>query len=107
MIQAGEAGCFKTFVEARRSVVERTLSVSFIIAATAKAADILCSICLLNRHYINGCVPAILTMELQPLQGLGNDYTSKDDYARLPWPILEKKCVLRANVHACMHPAPK
>lgn len=25
------------------------------------------------------------------LQGLGNDYTSKDDYARLPWPVLEKK----------------
>ena len=24
-------------------------------------------------------------------QGLGSDYTSKDDYARLPWPVLEKK----------------
>lgn len=51
MFSAGEAGCFKTFVEARRSVLERTLT------------------------------------------GLGTEYSSKDDYARLVWPVLEKKCV--------------
>lgn len=32
-----------------------------------------------------GEIPEVL------LQGLGSDYTSKDDYARLPWPVLEKK----------------